>query len=84
MLTVYKIRNTKEPEYLSNIISRDNFRGNLMVQATGLTLARRSFCFRGGDSWLSIPVTIRNIKKVSHFKKSLRTWIKKSVPRFLD
>ena len=75
---------TKEPEYLAAGLSWDNYRGSLIVPATSLTLAKQSFCFRGGDSWLLIPENIRNIRKMGHFKKSLKTWIKKNIPRFLD
>ena len=84
VLTVYKIRTTKEPEYLANKLSMDNYRGNLIVPATGLTLAKKSFCFRGGDNWLSIPPSIRKIQKLDLFKSSLKKWVLNNVPRFLE
>ena len=73
-----------EPEYLAERLQHDNFRGNLIVPPTSLTLAKNSFCFRGGDSWISIPGEIRSIQKVGIFKTALRTWIKMNVPQFND
>ena len=84
VMTVYKIRQTGEPEYLADRLLKDNFRGNLIVPITDLTLAKKSFCFRGGDSWLSVPGAIRNIQKVGPFKTALKRWTKANITRFLD
>ena len=84
VITVYKIRQTGEPEYLAELLQHDNFRGHLIVPPTSLSLAKNSFCFRGGDSWISIPGDIRSIQKMGVFKTALRKWIKMNVPRFND
>ena len=76
VIAVYKIRETGEPEYLAEKLLNDNFRGSLIVPPTDLTLAKNSFCFRGGDSWIAIPQAIRNIQKVGPFKTALRRCIK--------
>ena len=64
VMAVYKMRQTMEPEYLAKKMMNDNFRGGLVVPATNLTLAKDSFCFRGGDYWISLPETLRNLKNV--------------------
>ena len=83
-MTVFKIRLTGEPEYLADKMGYDNYRGSLIVRTTALSLAKNSFCFRGGDSWLSLPGAVRNIKKTGPFKSALKTWTKKNIPRFLE
>ena len=60
-----------------------NFRGGLVVPNTALSLAKESFCFRGGDSWISLPETMRKIEKISEFKKSLKTFTAMKFPQFL-
>ena len=84
IMAVYKIRQTGEPEYLAGKMLNDNFRGGLIVPTTSLSLAKNSFCFRGGDSWLSLPDALRNIRKVGSFKKALKTYTMMNIPRFLD
>ena len=84
VITVFKIRQTGEPEYLAEHVQNDNFRGSLIVPATNLTLAKKSFCYRGGDSWISLPSTIRNIKKVIPFKRALKRWTMDNIPRFQE
>ena len=84
IMAVYKMRQTGEPEYLAGKMMNDNFRGGLIVPATSLSLAKNSFCFRGGDSWLSLPEALRNIRKVGSFKKALKTYTMMTIPRFLD
>ena len=83
VLTVYKIRQTGEPEYLAEKMQNDNYRGSLIVPATTLSLAKKSFCFRGGDSWILLPLSIRNIKMMKPFKNALKKWTKNNIPRFL-
>ena len=84
VMTVFKIRLTGEPEYLADKMGYDNYRGSLIVRTTALSLAKNSFCFRGGDNWLSLPGAIRNINKTGPFKSALKTWTKKNFPRFLE
>ena len=84
VIAVYKIRQSKEPEYLAQLLCNDNFRGHIIVPNTGLTLAKKSFSFRAGESWNIIPAVIRSIEKIAAFKKEVRKWIKIEIPRFLQ
>ena len=84
VMTVYKIRQTGEPELLAEKMLNDNFRGSLIVPATDLTLAKNSFCFRGGDYWLTLPESLRNIGKTGPFKKGLKNYTMTNIPMFLE
>ena len=83
-LSTYRIRQCKEPEYLSSLLSRDNDRGNIIVPNTTLTLAKNSYCFRGSAQWNSIPDNITNTFKISQFKVKLRKWILLNIDQFVD
>ena len=84
LLQIYKIRSTREPEYMSEILRKDNRNGHIVVTNTELTLAKKSFSFRGSQLWNSLPDNIRNSLKIGIFKKSCKKWVKETVPRFLD
>ena len=84
VMAVFKIRHTEEPEYLAGKMKYDNFRGGLVVPATKLSLAKNSFCFRGADCWISLPLAIRNLKKIGEFKKALKIHTMTKIPKFLD
>ena len=58
-LTTYRIRASSEPEYLSNIMSRDNRAGRIIIPNTTLSLAMKSYCYRGASQWNSLPYSIR-------------------------
>ena len=82
-LSTFRIRQSKEPEYLSSIMNRDNRAGRIIVPNTDLTLAKNSYCFRASSQWNSLPEHIRNCKKISLFKSQLRKWILGNVPQFI-
>ena len=84
LLAVYRIRMSKEPEYLASSLCNDNRSGRIIVQITRLTLAMKSFKIRGACNWNALPEEIRNTSKIGVFKKKLKIWIKINVPRFLD
>ena len=84
VITVFKIRSSSEPEYLAKYLKADNRNGRIIVFNTDLTLAIRSFSFRGANQWNNLTRSLRNIRKVGTFKKSLRKWIIMNVPRFQD
>ena len=84
VMAVYKIRRTGEPEYLAEKLRQDNYRGGLVVPATNLSLAKNSFCFRGADYWISLPAAVRNLTRISQFKRALRTLTIARIPQFLD
>ena len=84
LLQVYKIRSSKEPEYLYERLGKDNRNGHIIVTNTELTLAKKSFTFRGAELWNSLPDQIRKNVKIGGFKKACRKWVKESIPRFPD
>ena len=83
ILTVYNIRNSGEPEYLYQKLSRDNFRGNIIVPYTSLTLLKKSFIFDGAALWNSVPTSIRGLADKKTFKNEVRKWVTTSIPMFL-
>ena len=84
LLAVYRIRMSREPEYLAAGLCNDNKFGKIIVQNTRLSLAKKSFVIRGACNWNALPVQIRSLTKIGVFKSELKTWIKLHVPRFLD
>ena len=83
-LTVFRIRQSNEPEYLAKQLKFDNRNGRVIVPNLKLGLAQKSFCFRGADTWNSLPVNIRNARKIGQFKTGVRKWVVRNVPRFLE
>ena len=84
MIAVYKIRQSKEPEYLANFLLRENRLGNIIIPTTKLSLAKRSFVWRGSEDWNSLPQKIRKIGKIGAFKTGVKKWIYCNIPRFPD
>jgi hypothetical protein len=84
LIQVYKIRRSGEPEYLAHALKIDNRNGHIVVPNSDLTLAMKSFTFRGARLWNSLPIPIRKCLKIGTFKTESRKWIKQMVPRFLD
>ena len=83
-LSTFRIRQTQEPEYLNNIMSRDNRAGNIIVPNTNLTLAKNSYCYRASTQWNTLPEQIRTLRRISQFKAQLKKWILENVPQFVD
>ena len=83
VVTVYKIRKANEPEYLFNLLGKDNFRGQIIVPMSQLSLCKRSFCFRAAESWNIVPESIRSIQTLVSFKRELKKWIRLKIQRFL-
>ena len=83
-LSTYRIRNSKEPEYLDAILNRNNRSGKIIVPHTNLSLAIGSFCFRASNEWNRLPEELRKCENISSFKNLLRKWILRNVPRFYE
>ena len=81
-LSTYRIRQSREPEYLSSIMSRNNLTERIIVSNTTPTLAKNSFSFRGSTQWNSLPENIRKIQQISQFKTQLKKWILMNVAQF--
>ena len=84
LLTVYRVRQTQEPEYLAALLCTDSPNGRMIIQNTRLTLTKKSFTVRGACNWNSLPTSIRELESISQFKKEIKVWIKREIPRFLD
>ena len=84
LLAVYRIRISKEPEYLAASLCNDNMLGKIIIQNSKLTLAMKSFKIRGACNWNALPSEIRSLSKIGEFKSNVKRWIKRNVPRFLD
>ena len=81
-LTIHRIRNAQEPEYLSEILTRDNRLNKIIIPNSNLTLAKQSFCFRGAEVWNKLPIEIRACRKIGTFKTKLRSWILDNTSQF--
>ena len=84
LIMVKSVRDSKEPEYLSHILSRDSRNGRIMLQGWMLGATTQSFCFRGASGWNLLPREIRNENSMGIYKKRLKQWVLDNVPRFLD
>ena len=81
-LSTYRIRQSREPEYLGTFMSRVNSRGNIVIPNTTLMLARKSYCYRASHEWNDIPNSIRAAHTIFSFKVQLRRWILDNVNQF--
>ena len=84
ILSVYRIRKSGEPERLAEKFTHENFRGNLIVPNTRLSIVKNSFAFRGAYGWSSLPVSLRTVNKIDEFKKELRSYTLLNIPRFVS
>ena len=84
LITVFRIRKSKEPEYLYGALGRDNKFGKIIVQNSDLGLYKNSFVPRGSVLWNRLPRELKNIEKVGVFKKGLRKWVAENVEKFAD
>ena len=84
LLQIFKIRQQKEPKYLAEHLCRDSRNGRIFVPNHNLSVTAKSFCFRGTSLWNSLPRSLRDMEKLSLFKKEARKWVDMNVQRFLD
>ena len=82
VLTIQKIRQSNEPEFLASKFKRDNRYGKIIIPHSNLTLYRKSFLYRGILSWNSLPDDLRKEDNSRTFKKLARCWILQNVSRF--
>ena len=83
VLAVYKIRNSKDPQYLANILTKDSRNSRIMIPNVKLQLTQRSFTVRVAASWNHLPYNLKNSAKLGKFKRLAKGWILENVPRFL-
>ena len=84
LIAVFKIRQTKQPEYLSKFLCRESRYGKIMFEKVELKVATKSFIFRSSVSLNSLPLAVKSCQKMGMFKPKLRKWIQKNVQMFLD
>ena len=84
LISVYRIRDSKEPEYLANILGNTSRQGQntIIVENIKLGLVRRSFTNRGARQWNMLPAALREEPKIGKFKKALKKWVLENVTRF--
>ena len=84
LLSVHRIRQTEEPEYLASILGNNARQagGRIILQKSRLELHRKSFTYRGAKQWNKLPPDLRKEPKLSKFKIRLRKWVKKNLVRF--
>ena len=85
LITVYRIRQSREPEYLGNILGKTSRLGQnyIIVDNIKLGLVRNSFTYRGALQWNRLPPALRVEPKIGTFKKNLKKWILENITRFL-
>ena len=85
LITVYRIRQFREPEYLGNILGKTSRLGQnyIIVDNIKLGLVRNSFTYRGALQWNRLPPALRVEPKIGTFKKNLKKWILENITRFL-
>ena len=64
LLSVFKIRSTKEPEYLAQFLTNDNRNDRIVVPNQDLTLTMNSFAFCGSAQWNQLPLHLRKAVKI--------------------
>ena len=84
LISVYKIRKCGEPEYLSRPLNNENIYGRIIIPNCGLSLATKSFSYRGARTWNQLPENLRKTSKISIYKNGLKKWIHEKIPRFVD
>ena len=84
LITIFKVRQNNEPEYLATKLKNDTRTGRILIPNTDLRLAQNSFVIRGSASWNALPESIRTQAKIGTFKKLTKKWISDNIPRFMD
>jgi hypothetical protein len=84
LITVFKLRQNKEPEYLALKLTLDTPTGCILIPNTQLRLTQNSFITRGSSNWNDLPPSTRKLNKIGLFKTEIKKWITQNVPRFVD
>ena len=84
LVSVFRIRKSRKPEYLARELTRDNKFGKIIVENSRLGLYKKSFVPRGSELWNKLPGVLREATKINTFKGGLRKWVADNVRRFPD
>ena len=82
LIAMFKIRQSREPEYLAILLCNDSRNGRIIIPRLNLSLALNSFALRGTSKWNQLPDLIRRETKLGPFKRRLRKWILERLPMF--
>ena len=82
-LCTYRIRVSKEPEYLNSLMSRTNRSNRIIIPNANLTLMQSSYCYRGATDWNELPNVLRSCQNIRTFKSLLKDWIRENVGQFV-
>ena len=72
MISVFKFRSCREPEYLAEKLKNDNRNGRNIVPNIDLTLALKNFSFRGAIQWNTLPTSIKKYYQYWGFQEKLK------------
>ena len=75
LIAVYKVRESREPEYLSEKLSVDTPTGRILIANSKIRLAQNSFIIRASSNWNDLPLATRKIRKIGMFKTEAKKWI---------
>ena len=84
LLMVYKIRKTKEPEYMASLLCTESRNNRIMIPNTKLSLAIDSFFWRGANDWNKLPQSLRQMEKFNEFKGEVFQWVRTNVKAIDD
>ena len=84
LIALFRVRQSKTPEYLADILCRDSRNYRIMIPRQNLTLTSSSFCVRSASYWNQLPSELRQQEKLGVFKRDLHRWIIENTPSFLD
>ena len=82
-ITVYRVRLSKSPEHLANLLCRENHNGHIILKNPKLQVYKDSFIFRGGILWNKLPRELRSCLTFPKFKSDLKGLITGNIPRFV-
>ena len=82
ILTTFRIRATGEPEMLASLLAKENRNNRIIPPNTKMTLFRKSFIYRGIESWNSLPSDVRSLENARSFKIELKKWIHMNISKF--
>ena len=56
----------------------------IIVPNIQLSLAKKSFAWRGSETWNSLPFELRTCTRIGIFKNGAKQWVMNSIQDFLD
>ena len=73
LVTVFRIRCNREPEYLTETLNLDSRNGRIVQPRFGLLISQKSFIYRGASQWNKLPEKIRKLDIIRCFKQNTKT-----------